>query len=155
MDTVLTPCPHCGRKNRLPASGPGAPRCGNCARPLPWVVPADDDSFAEVVEQSSVPVVVDLWAVWCAPCRAIGQALERVAADLAGRIKIAKVDVDASPKIAGRFDVRAVPTVLLIDQGRVLGRRAGAVPAAQLRQWIEQTLAAPAAGARTRQGGSS
>ncbi|MFG2043421.1 thioredoxin [Dactylosporangium sp. NPDC048998] len=154
MDTVITSCPHCGKKNRLPASGPGAPRCGNCRHALPWIVPAGDDSFAEVVEHSSIPVVVDLWATWCAPCHAIGEALEQLAADLAGRLKVVKVDVDASARTAARFDVQSVPTVLLFDGGHLVSRRIGAVPAAQLRQWVEQTVeqtraapSAPAGGA--------
>jgi thioredoxin 2 len=138
----VTACPHCGRKNRLPASGQGVPRCGNCKRPLPWIVPAGDDSFADVVERSSIPVVVDLWATWCAPCRAIGQALETIATDLAGLIKVVKVDVDASPRTAARFEVRAVPRVLLFDRGRLVSDRTGALSAAQLRQWIEQSLPA-------------
>jgi thioredoxin 2 len=137
---AIVVCPHCGRRNRVPATASGVPRCGNCHRPLPWIADATDDAFAEVVEQSTLPVVVDLWATWCGPCRMVSPALERVATDLAGRIKLVKVDVDAAPKVAERFQVRAVPTLLVVDGGQVVARQAGAAPAAALRQWVEAAL---------------
>ena len=134
-------CPHCGRRNRVPAAASGVPRCGNCHRPLPWIADATDDTFGEVVEQSKLPVVVDLWATWCGPCRMVSPALERVATELAGRIKLAKVDVDAAPKVSQRFNVQAVPTLLVMRNGTVIARQAGAAPAPALRRWIETALA--------------
>jgi thioredoxin 2 len=140
VDTRIEQCPHCGRRNRVPAAASGVPRCGNCHRPLPWIADATDDTFAEVVEQSTLPVVVDLWATWCGPCRMVSPALERVATDLAGRIKLVKVDVDAAPKVAERFQVRAVPTLLVMKDAQVIARQAGAAPAAVLRTWVEDAL---------------
>ncbi|ACU75284.1 thioredoxin [Catenulispora acidiphila DSM 44928] len=134
-------CPHCGKNNRVPAAAEGHPRCGNCHQSLPWIVDAEDSTFTQVVDKASIPVVVDLWATWCGPCRMVSPALEQVAADLAGKIKLAKVDVDASPQLSQRFEVRAVPTLLVIDRGRVLARQAGARPAAELRAWVEEALA--------------
>jgi thioredoxin 2 len=116
------------------------PRCGNCKNPLPWVAEADDDTFAEVVEQAKLPVLVDLWATWCGPCRMVSPALEKVARELAGRIKLVKVDVDAAPRISRRFAVQAVPTLLLVSGGEVVARQAGAAPAAALRSWVEDHL---------------
>ena len=136
----LVKCPHCGRTNRVPPAAAGSPRCGNCHHPLPWIADAGDDTFAEVVEQAPIPVVVDLWATWCAPCRMVSPALERVAHELAGRIKLVKVDVDAAPRVAQRFSVQAVPTLLLMKDGQVIAHRAGAVPAAELRRWVEEAL---------------
>ena len=81
-------CVHCGRQNRVPAVANGVPRCGNCHEPLPWIADADDDTFADVAERASIPVLVDLWAQWCGPCRQVSPALEQVARDLAGRIKL-------------------------------------------------------------------
>ena len=141
MADRIVECPHCGRRNRVPPAAPGIPRCGNCHRPLPWIVDAGDDTFAEVVEQATIPVVVDLWATWCGPCRMVSPALERVARELAGTIKLVKVDVDAARKVSERFAVQAVPTLLIVKGGQVIARQVGAAPAAALRRWIESALA--------------
>ena len=108
-------CPNCGRRNRVPAAAAGLPRCGNCHQPLPWIADAADDTFAEVAEAAPLPVVVDLWAPWCGPCRMVSPALAQVAADLAGRVKLVKVNVDESPKIQQRFDVQAFRTYCLLN----------------------------------------
>jgi thioredoxin 2 len=141
MADQIVECPHCGRRNRVPPAASGVPRCGNCHRPLPWIVDAGDDTFAEIVEQATIPVVVDLWATWCGPCRMVSPALERVARELAGTIKLVKVDVDAARKVSERFSVQAVPTLLIVKGGQVIARQAGAAPAAALRRWIESALA--------------
>ncbi|OZC95438.1 thioredoxin [Rhodococcus sp. 06-235-1A] len=131
---------HCGKINRVPAAADGTPRCGNCHEPLPWIAAARDEDFAAVAEQSSVPVLVDLWATWCGPCRMVSPALEQLAGERAGRIKLVKVDVDAAPLTSERFTVRAVPTLLVMDRGEVLARQAGAAPVPQLREWLDRAL---------------
>lgn len=138
--TTTVTCPHCGRVNRIPVAAEGHPRCGRCKQPLPWLMDAGDDDFAEVVERATVPVVVDLWATWCGPCRMVSPALEQVARDLAGRIKLAKVDIDKNPRLSRRFEVQAVPTLLVLDKGSTIARQAGAAPAHVLRSWVEQAL---------------
>jgi thioredoxin 2 len=137
--TTVT-CAHCGRRNRVPAAAEGVPRCGNCHQPLPWITDAGDDDFAEVAEHGSVPVLIDLWATWCGPCRMVSPALEQLAGELAGRIKLVKVDVDRAPKIAQRFTVQAVPTLIVLDRGSVLARQPGAMPLTALREWVLQAL---------------
>src|SRR5215475_12703059 len=140
MSDEIVRCPNCGRRNRVPAAASGFPRCGNCHKPLPWIVDAGDDTFAEVAEKASVPVVVDLWAPWCGPCRMVSPALAQVAGQLDGRIKLVKVNVDNSPSIQHRFGVQAIPTLLIMRDGEVSSRRAGAAPYFYLRAWIEQSL---------------
>ncbi|MFJ5038158.1 thioredoxin [Streptomyces parvulus] len=138
--TTTVTCPHCERENRIPVTAEGRPRCGHCKQYLPWIVDAGDGDFREVVEQATVPVVVDLWATWCGPCRMVSPALEQVARDLAGRIKLAKVDVDKNPLLSQRFEVQAVPTLLVLDRGETVARQAGAAPAHVLREWVEQAM---------------
>jgi thioredoxin 2 len=126
----------------VPAAASGVPRCGNCHKPLPWIVDAGDDTFAEVAERASVPVVVDLWAPWCGPCRMVSPALAQVATDMRGRLKLVKVNVDNSPKLQQRFGVQSIPTLLVMRDGKVTSRQIGALPTAALRSWVEQALAA-------------
>jgi len=134
-------CSNCGKGNRVPAAAEGSPRCGNCRTPLPWIVEANDQDFAEIAERANLPVLVDLWATWCGPCRMVSPALEQVAKEMAGRIKLVKVDVDKSPKLSQRFTVQAVPTLLVLDRGEVIARQAGAAPPHVLRSWVENVLA--------------
>ena len=134
-------CPNCGRRNRVPAAAAGIPRCGNCHKPLPWIVDADDDTFAEVAERASVPAVVDLWAPWCGPCRMVSPALAQLAGDMAGRLKLVKVNVDDSPRLQQRFGVQSIPTLLVLRGGQVTARQTGAAPAAALRSWVEHAIA--------------
>jgi len=141
-ETMVVACAHCGRKNRVPASasGSGTPRCAHCHERLPWIAEADDDSFAAVADKAGIPVLVDLWAPWCGPCLAVSPALEKLAGEMAGRLKLVKVDVDRSPRTAQRFDARGIPTLLVMRDGQVVARQTGAAPEAALRSWLEQSL---------------
>jgi len=139
---LVIKCPHCGRRNRVPAVAAGTPRCGNCHKPLPWVVDAGDADFADVAEKASVPVVVDLWAPWCGPCRMVSPALAGLATEMAGRIKLVKVNVDNSPGLQRRFGVQSIPTLLVLRNGQVIARQIGAVPEQALRTWVIQALQA-------------
>ena len=142
MASDVIRCEHCGQANRVPAAAAGTPRCGKCHEPLPWIAEADDTTFAEVADAARIPVLVDLWAPWCGPCRMVSPALEQVARDLAGQIKLVKVNVDVSPAISRRFEAQAIPTLLILRRGQVTARQTGAVPLAALRTWVDSALAA-------------
>ena len=142
--TSTVTCPNCGKRNRVPAVAASVPKCGNCHQPLPWIAEAGDDDFAEVAERSPVPALVDLWATWCGPCRMVSPALERLATERAGDVKLVKVDVDASPQTSQRFEVRAVPTLMVLRNGQVLARQAGAAPGPALRSWLDGVLSGKA-----------
>lgn len=134
---MVVTCPDCGKKNRVPAVASGRPRCAHCHHDLPWFATAGDGDFTAVVEQSPLPVVVDLWAPWCGPCRMISPALEDVATRLRGRVKLVKVNVDDSPRTAARFNVQGIPTLLVFRYGELVDTSVGARGAAELQAWIE------------------
>lgn len=133
-------CPTCGTKNRIPSVASGKVRCRQCKSFLPWIVNATDADFDAVASSAKIPVLVDLWATWCGPCRQVSPALEQLARERAGSLKLVKVDVDKSPKVSRRFDVQAVPTLLLFEGGRKVGEQKGAAPIGALRSWVDQSL---------------
>ncbi|HEX3493088.1 MAG TPA: thioredoxin TrxC [Streptosporangiaceae bacterium] len=150
MPDEIARCPHCGRRNRVPAAAAGTPRCGNCHKPLSWIVDAGDGSFAEVVEQASVPVLVDFWAPWCGPCRMVSPALAQLAGEKPGQIKLVKVNVDEAPQLQRRFGVQSIPTLMVFRDGKVVSRQTGAAPAPALRNWLDESLTRPATSAAGR-----
>ena len=125
----------------MPAVAAGLPRCARCKAALPWIAEADDESYKAVVELAKVPVLVDLWAPWCGPCRMVSPALETLAHERAGNLKLVKVNVDTSPRLAARHDVQSIPTLMVVVGGEIVDRQVGAAPEAALRQWLETTLA--------------
>jgi thioredoxin 2 len=143
-ERTVTKCEHCGTANRVPAVAAGVPHCAKCHTPLPWIAEANDATFAEVVERSPIPVLVDLWAPWCGPCRTLSPALERLARSMPGSIKLVKVNVDTTPGLSQRFDVQAIPTLLVAKGGRIVARQTGAPPEPALRGWLSEALASAA-----------
>jgi thioredoxin 2 len=130
----------CQTKNRVPAVARGVPRCGKCQTPLPWVVNGSDADFGDVVEASTIPVLVDMWAPWCGPCRMVSPVLEQLAGEFAGRLKLVKINADEAPELSQRFEVLAIPTLLLVARGEVVDKQVGAAPASVLRPWVTSKL---------------
>src|SRR5690348_1086217 len=130
----IVACPSCGAKNRVAdnAAAGKAPVCGRCHDPLPTVeskpVVITDSNFSSIVETSELPVLLDLWAAWCGPCRMIAPIVEQLAAELSGRVLVGKVDVDANPRTSARFGVQSIPTLLVLKDGREVDRIVGAAP---------------------------
>jgi thioredoxin 2 len=133
-------CTNCGTRNRVPIAAAGKPRCGKCQTPLPWVVDIKEDAFSSAVEASDLPVLVDVWAPWCRPCQMLSPALEKLAAEKAGTLKLVKINSDESPAIMNRFQIKAIPTLLLMVNGEERAHQAGAVPLMQLRSWLASAL---------------
>ena len=144
-DTMEQRCVGCGVKNRV-ASGRNLrnARCGRCKRALfpsePVVV--TDATFADIVERSALPVLVDFWAPWCGPCRSMEPVLARFADERAGELAIAKVNVDENPQLAQRFAVRSIPALKLFKGPTAVAELNGAVPASTLTQFVDQHVAA-------------
>jgi thioredoxin 2 len=137
---AVVTCPNCGKANRVPPAAAGAPHCGHCGTALPWLTESGEDDFATVVEKSSLPVLVDFWAPWCGPCRMVSPAVEQIAKERAGRLKLVKVNTDDAPNLSQRFGIRGIPTLVILAQGKEIGRSVGAQPAPALRSWVDGQL---------------
>jgi thioredoxin 2 len=145
--TELVRCLACGVMNRVPIEASARGRravCGRCKRPLGGSaspVKVTDATFAAEIEQSTLPVVLDLWAAWCRPCRMLEPVIAELAEELAGRLRFAKLNVDENPATAARFNVQSIPTLLVLAGGREIDRIVGAQPKAELARRLERHAA--------------
>ena len=137
MNTVV--CPECGTRNRLRPHPTRTPRCARCKHRLPWVASAGEDTFEEEA-RAPVPVIVDLWAPWCGPCRMVHPILDRMAERHAGRLKVVRVNVDEAPNLAARYRATSIPTLVVLVDGVEVSRVVGALPEPQLEERLAPYL---------------
>ena len=141
QEKLLLACSQCLTANRVPAARLGDdPKCGRCgARLLDGrPVALAEASFDQFVGRSDLPVVVDFWAAWCGPCRAMAPAFEQAAGELKTRVRFAKLDTEQAQGIAARFGIRSIPTMILFRGGREAARTSGAMDSRDIRAWLEK-----------------
>jgi thioredoxin 2 len=145
-DAHLIRCLSCGATNRVPrdriAQGL-APVCGRCKTPLSVQtapVTVTDATFSEEVARSPLPVLLDMWAAWCGPCRMVAPVIDELAREMAGRVRVAKLNVDENPATAARFDVRSIPTLLVLKAGQEVDRIVGVHAKAEIVRRLERVM---------------
>jgi thioredoxin 2 len=137
-------CGRCGQINRVPAEKPaGAARCGSCHQLLfdghPTEV--DEQGFGHQIANSDIPILVDVWAPWCGPCRAMAPMFERAARELEPNVRLLKLNADNAPDVSSRLQITGIPTLLLLRGGREVSRKSGAMDAGSIVAWTRAGLA--------------
>jgi thioredoxin 2 len=146
-EPLMIKCPVCGTTNRVPREKIEQglkPKCGRCKNPLPIhlePLTVTDGTFAADVEGAPLPVLVDAWAPWCGPCRMIAPVVEELANEMVGRARIAKLNVDDNPQTASRFNLRSIPTLLVVKSGREVDRIIGVQPKQEILRRLERAMA--------------
>lgn len=139
MSSIHIVCPHCNAINRIPSTRlDERPACGQCKQPLfsGRPVELDRSNFNRHVTRTDIPLVVDFWAAWCGPCKAMAPAFASVTQTLEPNVRMAKLNTDQAQDIAAQFGIRSIPTLILFKAGREVDRQSGALTEAQLTHWI-------------------
>ena len=137
-DPLLIPCPHCNGLNRIPAARVGEhPKCGRCKNEVLLSKPFDLNQ-ADYVSQikGDLPLLLDVWAQWCGPCNSFAPVFEQAASQWVGKCRLAKLDSEANPQLAGQLGIRSIPSLILFKNGREIARQNGALPLPQLKAWL-------------------
>jgi thioredoxin 2 len=146
---VILTCKNCEQKNRVPAKHlADTGRCGRCKTPLPAAnepLEVDPELFDEIVREARVPVLVDFWASWCAPCLRAAPEVARTATEMSGHAIVVKVDTERYPQLASRFNVRGIPNFLVLYGGRPIVQQAGVVDHNQMKSWLQSATPSSAA----------
>jgi thioredoxin 2 len=144
-ETLIVACPACNTLNRAPreklAAGSGG-KCGHCGSPLfgGHPVALNAESFESHAVKSDVPLLVDFWAPWCGPCKAMAPQFDKAASQLEPSVRLAKVNTDEERELAGRFQIQGIPTMVLLKHGKEIARQSGAMNAAGIQSWVDQAL---------------
>jgi thioredoxin 2 len=138
-EAMLIPCPHCNGLNRIPAERLGdQPKCGRCKQAVLLSKPFDltQGDYASQIK-GDLPLLVDVWAEWCGPCKSFAPIFEQAAAELAGRCRLAKLDSEANQQLSGQLGIRSIPSLILFRDGKEVARQSGAFPLQQLLGWLK------------------
>jgi thioredoxin 2 len=137
-DPLVIPCPHCNGLNRIPTERVGdQPKCGRCKNPVLLDKPfgLNQSDYASQIK-GDLPLLIDVWADWCGPCKSFAPIFEQAARQLTGRCRLAKLDSEANQQLSGQLGIRSIPSLILFKNGREVSRQSGALPLPQLLEWL-------------------
>jgi thioredoxin 2 len=137
-DSLLIPCPHCNGLNRIPAARVSdQPKCGRCKQPVLLSKPFNltQGDYASQIK-GDLPLLVDVWAEWCGPCKSFAPTFEQASTQLSGRVRLAKLDSEANQQLSAQLGIRSIPSLILFKDGREIARQSGAMPLQQLMAWL-------------------